>query len=98
MKLTIINEEIYLKDKQQFKDFNIDCHFNDLLEDNLKSLIFDEDDYPHILHLSFLQMKSKIYQSIQENNNFCCVLRKDYIKQIIEFVDQFKNVELTILD
>ena len=55
MKLTIINEEIYLKDKQQFKDFNIDCHYNDLLEDNLNSLIFDDDDYPHILHLSFLQ-------------------------------------------
>ena len=39
MKLTIINEEIYLKDKQQFKDFNIDCHYNDLLEDNLIKLL-----------------------------------------------------------
>ena len=66
MKLTIINEEIYLKDKQQFKDFNIDCHYNDLLEDNLNSLIFDDDDYPHILYLSFLQIKSKVVKGLSD--------------------------------
>ncbi|MGM9858708.1 MAG: hypothetical protein ACI311_05625 [Bacilli bacterium] len=96
MKLTLVNEEFYIKNINSIKDFKIDCIYNDLLMNNLNSLYYEEDDYPHFLKLTYFQMENKIYQNIQDDIDFCCVLKDEYIKDILEFIKQFDNVEVTI--